>query len=194
MARHIWIAIQPPFRLRSNHFAQNFTQLRISFHRTNYTSKHWAWQFLIILYVSNKRCPCGTPNNHGSDSKRPPRLSNESSKWEIRNISDKSEYKNLRSGEFSKRRVIRIVWLWSWCFRESLNYGLTRRRRWSWLCSNTSSRRVCKRSPQGKSGRSKTTVQSGRHFRRKLENFYYKITWRCQYYNGRVSGFLSAYI
>ena len=72
--------------------------------------------------------------------------------------------KNPRSRELSKRRVIRVVWSWSWCFRESLNYRLTRRKRWSWLCSKTSSRRVCKRSPfQGKSGRSESTVQSGRH-------------------------------
>ena len=164
LARHIWIPIQPPFRLRSNHFPQNFTQLRIGFHSTNYTSKHWAGQFLIILNMEDKRCPCWTPNNQSSNSERQSRLLNRSSK-------EPSQAKwiiNLRFRELSKRRVIRVVWSWSWCFRESLNYRLTRRRRWSWkLCSKTSSRQVCKGSPhQGKSG---STIQSGRHFRRKME-------------------------
>ena len=84
---------------------------------------------------------------------------------------------NLRSREFSKRWVIRVVWSWSWCFRESLNYRLTGRKRWSWrLCSKTSSRRVCEGCPfQGKSGRSESTVQSGRHFRR----IFYNLFIRC---------------
>ena len=88
---------------------------------------------------------------------------------------------NLHPREFSRRRVIRVVWPRSWCFRESLDYRLTRWKRWSWkLCSETSSRRVCNGSPfQSKSGRSKSTVQSGRHLRQKAGEYLIHCQYGC---------------